>query len=108
MTVNRLLSAAANGDGTTIDLGAGADYDKINIEMDMPATVTAATITIAGSTDNFDTSDVPIVVLSKVLKGSVTVRMFPAYRYLRAELTAYAGSGTIVVDAEAGVSNPQG
>lgn len=105
MQVNRLLSAAANGNGTALDLGAGAVYDKINLQLTAPKTVTAHTVTLKGSADN--TTYVNIAELDNVLAAEVTVRIISPYRYLRATLASYTGSGNVVLNGEVGSSNPQ-
>ena len=97
-----LLQTAANVTGATLDLGAGALSDKINYEIDVPNTVTAATITLAGSTDNFVASNVPVVAFQGVTDASGFVRLTSPFRYLRFTVASYAGSGSITASAQLG------
>lgn len=103
--MNRLLNAAANGNGTPLDLGVGTAWDKINYQLSAPGTVTAHTVTLAGSADNV--TYVTITDIANVRSAEGTLRVIGNYRYLRAALASYAGSGNVVLEVEVGKSNPQ-
>lgn len=93
-----LLSSSANVTGTTFDLGAAPGANQVNYQVSAPTTVTAYSVTIQGSNDNF-TTPVQIAVVNNSTSAVGTVRE-PAYRYYRAVLASYAGSGTVKCTAE--------
>ncbi len=105
MARKRLFSGAANGNGTALDMGVGAAWDKLNYVISVPGTVTAHTIQLRGSADNI--TYVTIVELDNLLQAEGWVRVIGSYRYLRATLANYAGSGNVVLDVKAGKAVPQ-
>jgi hypothetical protein len=97
--VNLLFSGSANATGTTLDLGAAPGANLVNYQVSAPGTVTALQVTIQGSADNF-TTPVQVAVVNNVTTATGTVRLPTGYRYWRAVLASYAGSGTVKCTTE--------
>jgi hypothetical protein len=93
-----LFSGSANATGTTFDLGAAPGANQVNYQVSAPGTVTAYSVTIQGSNDAF-TTPVQVAVVNNATTAVGTVRG-PVYRYYRAVLAAYAGTGNVKCTAE--------
>lgn len=93
-----LLNTATNGNGTTFDLGATPGANQVNYQVTAPATVTASVVTIQGSNDNF-TTPVAVAVVNNATSATGMVTG-PVYRYWRAVLGSYAGTGKVKCVAE--------
>lgn len=89
-----LLNTATNGNGTTFDLGAAPGANQVNYQVTAPGTVTAFQVTIQGSADNF-TTPVQVAVANNATSANGTVQLPAAYRYWRAVLASYAGTGNV-------------
>lgn len=101
---NELLKVTGNTTGATLDLGAASAADQVNFQVSAPATVTASQVTIQASADNF-TTPVQVAVVNNALHASGTVRLPDGYRYWRAVLASYAGTGTVTCTAELSKQN---
>jgi hypothetical protein len=92
--------AAANGTIASVDLGAGAKCNHVQAAWDRDSTVTGATVTLQGSTDN--TTFVPLITWTNGLKGAGTWYnpTGPAYRYFNVVIASYAGSGNVTANID--------
>jgi hypothetical protein len=92
-----LLSASANGTGTSQD--AGLAMSRVQAEMTCDSTVTAATVTVQGSADN--STFVPLLTFTNGLRAAgMWFKAASTYRYFNVVLASYAGSGNVYVHAD--------
>jgi hypothetical protein len=93
------FSAVANGTIAAVDLGVGAKCNHVTAQWERDADVTAATVTLQGSTDNI--TFVPLIAWTNGLQGAGTWAnpTGPAYRYFNVVIANFAHSGSGAVRA---------
>lgn len=88
-----------NGTGANQDFGAGNTMSRVAAEMTCDPGVTAATVTIQGSTDG--STFVPLITFTNGLRcAGVWFKAGSAYRAFNAVLANYAGTGAVYVHAD--------
>ena len=101
------FTAAGNGTIASQDLGVGAKANHVVAQWERDATVTGATVTLNGSTDN--STFVPLIAWTNGLQGAGTWYnpTGPSYRYFNVVVANFAGAGSIraTIDAYYGAAS---
>lgn len=93
----RQLKPGANrfGGRSTYHVEA-ARFNNVDMQAEFPATVSAGSVQLYGTNGDVDGAGL-WVPLGSALSATGTVQELAMYRYLKATLTAYAGTGNILL-----------
>src|SRR5690242_16016106 len=93
-----LNAVSANTTGPTVDQGPGVANGVYSVNVQAAGTVTGFSVQLQGSNDNFGTNT-PIGA-AITTRGNTRITSAVGYRYVRAVLSGYTGSGNVTVRSD--------